>query len=334
LDYRTLRVDALKAVLCVRFGPPEALEIAELPDPVPGPGEVTVEVAAAALNFFDTLIIAGRYQLKPELPFSPAAEFAGVVEAVGEDVKAVAPGDRVCGYIRHGAAREKVTATASALLRVPEGLELERAAGLFVTYGTTMHALKDRAQLAKGETLAVLGAAGGAGLAAVEIGKILGARVIACASSADKLAFARDHGADETVEYTREDLKERLRALTGGQGADVVFDPVGGPHSEAALRAIAWQGRHLVVGFAAGEIPRIPLNLLLLRGCQILGVYFGEFARRDPGRLRDHMEDILRWARDRRISAHIDSAYPLERTAEALNAIMQRRVKGKVVLTP
>ncbi len=229
----------MKAVLCVRHGPPEALEIAQLPDPVPGPGEAVVKVAAAALNFFDTLIIAGRYQDKPEFPFSPAGEFAGVVEAVGEGVREVAIGDRVCGYIRHGAAREKVIAPVRALVRVPEGLDLERAAGLFVTYGTALHALKDRAHLEKGEALAVLGAAGGVGLATVEVGKLLGARVIACASSADKLAFARAHGADEAIDYTREDLKVRLRALTDGRGADVVFDPVGGQFSEPALRATA-----------------------------------------------------------------------------------------------
>jgi NADPH2:quinone reductase len=324
----------VKAVLCVRHGPPAALEIAQLPDPVPGPGEAVVEVAAAALNFFDTLIIAGRYQVKPELPFSPAAEFAGVVAAVGEGVREVAIGDRVCGYIRHGAAREKVIAPVRALVRVPEGLELERAAGLFVTYGTALHALQDRAHLEKGETLAVLGAAGGVGLAAVEIGKILGARVIACASSTDKLAFARAHGADETIDYTREDLKERLRALTDDRGADVVFDPVGGSLAEPALRATAWQGRYLVVGFAAGEIPKIPLNHVLLRGCQIVGIYFGEFARRDPGGLRAHMQTIIQWALAGRISAHIDAVYPLERAAEAFEAIAQRQVKGKVVLKP
>lgn len=324
----------MKAVLCVSYGPPETLQITELPDPVPGPGEVVVEVAAAALNFFDTLIIAGRYQLKPDCPFSPAGEFAGVVVAVGEGVDGFARGDRVCGYIRHGAAREKVVVAPRALLKVPEGLELERAAALFVTYGTTVHALKDRARLEQGETLAVLGAAGGAGLAAVEVGKILGARVIACASTADKLEFARAHGADETINYTREDLKERLRALTDGRGADVVFDPVGGSFSESALRATAWGGRHLVVGFAAGVIPKIPLNLPLLRGCEIVGVYFGEFAKRSPARLRAHMEDILGWARERRISVHIDAVYPLACAAEALKAIAERKVKGKVVLKP
>lgn len=324
----------MKALLCTHYGPPEALEIKDIPEPKAGPGEVVVEVAAAALNFFDTLVIAGKYQVKPEFPFSPAAEFAGTVVALGEGVKGFRPGEQVAGYMGFGAARQKVAAPAAQLILVPEGLALEKAAGLFVTYGTTMHALKDRAKLKAGETLAVLGATGGVGLAAVELGRHMGARVIACASSAEKLEFARAHGAAEGIDYSKEDLKERLRALTGGKGVDVIYDPVGGAYAEAALRSIAWEGRFLVVGFAAGEIPKIPLNLLLLKGCDVLGIFWGEFLRRTPEKQKANMQEILSFARAGTISAHVDAVYPLERAVEALNALANRKVKGKVVLKP
>lgn len=324
----------MRAVLCVRFGPPEALEIADLPRPQPGPGEALVEVRAAALNFFDTLIIAGRYQHKPPFPFSPAAEFAGVVAGVGPGVSAVAPGDRVCGYRRDGSAREFLAVPAEGLVPIPEDVSFEQAAGLIVTNGTTLHALEDRARLAPGETLAVLGAAGGVGLAAVQIGRLLGARVIACASSDEKLAFAREHGADETINYEREDLKEGLRALTEGRGADVVFDPVGGHYAEPAVRGTAWEGRYLVVGFAAGAIPRLPLNHVLLRGCSVMGVGWGEHIRRKPDSIRLAMNRVLQWVREGRLAAHVDAVYRFERIAEALSAIAERKVKGKVVLVP
>jgi NADPH2:quinone reductase len=324
----------MKALLCVRHGPPEEMEIQEIAEPTAGRGEVVVAVAAAALNFFDTLVIAGRYQVKPPFPFSPAAEFAGTVTAVGEGVTRFKPGERVAGYMGFGAARAKVAAPEAQLMHVPDGFPLEKAAGLFVTYGTTIHALKDRARLKAGETLAVLGATGGAGLAALELGRAMGARVIACASSADKLEFARAHGAADAIDYAKEDLKERLRALTGGKGVDVIYDPVGGPYAEAALRSIAWQGRFLVVGFAAGEIPKIPLNLLLLKGCDVLGVFWGEFIRRAPETQRANMAEVLALARDGKISAHVDAVYPLERWSEAFHAIAGRKVKGKVVLKP
>ncbi len=323
----------MKAVLCRRFGPPEGLEYADLPDPVAGEGEAVVDVKAAALNFFDTLIVQGKYQIKPPLPFSPAAEFAGIVSAVGAGVSSVKTGDRVCGYHAYGSGREKVCVRAETLVKVPAALELERAAGLIVTYGTALHALLDRAQLKKGETLAVLGAAGGVGLAAVEIGKITGARVIACASSQEKLDFARRHGADETINYSTENLKDRLRALTDDRGADVVFDPVGGPFSEAAVRATAWEGRHLVIGFASGEIPKLPLNHVLLRGCSVVGVAWGNLTRRHPARLRAFIEQTMAWAIDGKISAHVDKTYPLAKTVEALGAIARREVKGKIILT-
>lgn len=322
----------MKAVLCVRHGPPETLEIVDLPDPTPGPGEVVVDVAAIGLNFFDTLIIRDLYQVKPPLPFSPGAEFAGHVAALGEGVTDLAVGDRVCGYITSGAAREKVAVPAEFLARVPDDLDLVKAAGLIVTYGTALYALRDRGELKAGEILAVLGASGGVGLAAVEVGKILGARVIACASSPDKIAFARAHGADEGLDYSTEDLKGRLKALAGPRGLDMVYDPVGGDYAEQALRALGWEGRFMVVGFAAGAIPKLPLNLLLLKNCDARGVAFGAQARANPKWLRDTVQDLVGYARDGRISAHVDSTFPLAQCAAAIDEIAGRRVKGKVVL--
>jgi NADPH:quinone reductase len=324
----------MKAILCTRFGGPDDLAFSDIPAPAAGPGEAVVAVAAAALNFFDTLLIAGKYQFKPPFPFSPASEFAGVVRHVGAGVADFAPGDRVLGYGGHGAAREQVAISTARLVKFPDALDFDRAAGLTVIYGTTLHALQDRAKLKSGETLAVLGASGGTGLAAIEIGKLMGARVIACASSDDKLAFAREHGADETINYATEDLKDALRRVTGGNGADVIYDPVGGAYAEAALRAIAWQGRFLVIGFAAGEIPKIPLNLALLKGCDILGVFWGSFIERDPKGHQANMAQLVRWAAAGKLSAHVHEAYPLARTADALKAIASRSVMGKVILHP
>jgi NADPH2:quinone reductase len=324
----------MKAILCTRLGSPDDLELREIPDPVAGPGEVVVRIAAAALNFLDTLIVAGRYQTKPDLPFSPAAEFAGVVEAVGPEVAWPKVGDRVMGYVGHGCAREKIAVAADHLAGLPPGLAFERAAGLTVTYGTSYHALRDRARLRPGETLAVLGAAGGAGLAAVELGKQMGARVIACASADGKLAFARAHGADETVNYAQEDLREALRRLSGGHGVDVIYDPVGGPFTEAALRSIAWQGRYLVVGFAAGEIPRLPLNLVLLKGCDVLGVFWGAWTRREPAAYRNLMADVVRWCAEGKLSGQVHRSYPLAETPAAIRAIANREAMGKVVVCP
>lgn len=324
----------MKAVLCTRFGGPDDLELKDLPDPIPAAGEVVVKVAAAALNFFDTLIIAGKYQVKPPFPFSPAAEFAGTVEAVGAGVTGLAPSDPVLGHAAFGAAREKVAIAADRVVKLPPGLALERAAGLTVIYGTTVHALQDRARLRPGETLVVLGASGGTGLAAIELGKQMGARVIACASSAEKLAFAREHGADATVNYAEEDLKDALKRLTEGRGADVIYDPVGGPYTEPALRSIAWQGRFLVIGFAAGEIPRLPLNLVLLKGCDVVGVFWGAWIERDKAGHRANMQAIVRWAAEGKLSAHVHAAYPLARTADAIKSLSDRKVMGKVVLRP
>jgi NADPH2:quinone reductase len=323
----------MKALLCESHGPAETLVIRDLPEPQPGPGEIAIAVKAAALNFFDTLIIENRYQTKPALPFSPSAECAGTVAAIGEGVTSWHIGDRVAAWLGYGAAREHVVVPAASAFRVPDALGDAQAAGLFVTYGTAMHGLIQRASLKGGETLAILGAAGGAGLAAVEIGALLGAHVIACASSADKLALAREHGAQEEIDYTEEDIRAGLRRLTGGRGVDVLYDTVGGDLAEPAVRSMAWEGRYLVVGFAGGTIPRIPLNLLLLKGCDLRGVFWGEFAQREPAAQRRNMERLLGWAAGGHIRAHVHAEIPLERWVEAYALIGDRKAKGKVVLT-
>lgn len=323
----------MKAILCTRYGGPDDLELAELPDPKPGPGEAVVRVKATALNFFDTLIIAGKYQVKPAFPFSPGAEFSGVVESVGAGVTLVAPGDRVAASTGYGAARERMVLKADQLVKVPDALDFERAAGLIVTYGTTLHALKDRADLRAGETLAVLGASGGVGIAAVEIGKLMGAKVIACASADDKLAFTREHGADETINYASEDLKDALRRVTGGNGPNVIYDPVGGKYAELALRAIAWEGRFLVVGFAAGDIPKIPLNLVLLKSCDVRGVAWGAWNQRNPAGHRANVAQLLKWCVEGKLDVHVHARYPLAKTAEALKVLADRKAMGKVILT-
>src|ERR1700761_2008310 len=324
----------MKAILCTHFGGPDELELADIAPPEPARGEAVVRVAAAALNFYDTLIIAGKYQNKPPFPFSPAAELAGIVERVGPGVADIASGDRVMGYAGWGAAREAVAIPAQQLVKLPDGLDFERAAGLTVTYGTTLYALRERAALKAGETLVVLGASGGTGLAAIELGKMLGARVIACASSDEKLDFARAHGADATVNYAAENLREALKKLGGENGVDVVYDPVGGAYAEPALRSLGWLGRYLVVGFAAGEIPKIPLNLALLKSCDIRGVLWGAWTKREPMTQRALMADVVRWCGEGKLSAHVHAVYPLEQTPAALKAIADRKVMGKVVLRP
>jgi NADPH:quinone reductase len=324
----------MKALLCTRPGGPDDLSIGELPDPEAGPGEALVRVEAAALNFFDLLIIAGKYQYKPDFPFSPGAEFAGRIESLGPGVTGFAAGDRVVGYARYGAARQKVAVAASRLVRMPEALDAERAAGITVTYGTSYYALKNRGALKSSETLAVLGASGGVGLAAVELGKVLGAHVIACASSDEKLAFARKHGADEGVNYASGDLREGLRKLGGDHGIDVVYDPIGDRFAEPALRSLAWYGRYLVVGFAAGEIPKLPLNLVLLKSCDVRGVFWGSWTEREPAAHHSNMADLLRWCAEGKLSAHVHAVYPLADAARALKDIAARKVMGKVVLKP
>jgi NADPH2:quinone reductase len=322
----------MRAVLCKAYGPPESLVIEDVESPTPGPGEVVISVKASGVNFPDVLIIQNKYQVKPPLPFSPGSEVAGVIKAVGENVTHVAPGDEVFAFTVYGGFAEEVKTDATRLLPIPAGMTFPTAAAFGLTYATSDHALRDRGALEAGETLLVLGAAGGVGLAAVEIGKALGARVIACASSDDKLAVCREHGADETINYATEDLRERIKAITGGKGADVIYDPVGGSYTEPALRSIAWRGRLLVVGFAAGDIPKIPLNLTLLKGCAIVGVYWGEFTRREPERFAQEMRQLGQWYGEGRIRPHISATYPLDRAADALNDMAQRRVVGKVVL--
>src|SRR6185503_13192671 len=320
----------MKALLCTRAGGPEDLTIGEVADPVPARGQAVVRVEAAALNFFDLLIIAGKYQYKPEFPFSPGAEFAGRIESVGPGVEGFAAGERMIGYARYGAAREKIALAADRLVKIPDGIEAERAAGLIVTYGTSYYALKDRADLKRGETLAVLGASGGTGLAAVELGKLMGARVIACASTDEKLAFAREHGADHGVNYATKNLRDELKALGGDHGIDVVYDPIGDKYAEPALRSLAWLGRYLVVGFAAGEIPKLPFNLMLLKSCDVRGVFWGSWTERDPEGHRGNMADLMRWCAEGKISGHVHAAYPLADAARALNDIAARKVMGKV----
>ncbi|QCK85120.1 NADPH:quinone oxidoreductase family protein [Phreatobacter aquaticus] len=324
----------MKAVLCKTFGPPESLVIEEMPDPVAGPGEVVVAVTAVGLNFFDNLVIKNMYQIKPPMPFSPCSEFAGRVASLGEGVTRFKVGDRVAGNVPFGAARTHLVAKAAMLAPIPSALTDDQAAGLVITYGTTIHALKDRAKLQPGETLAVLGAAGGVGLAAIELGKAMGARVIACASSPEKLAFCKAHGADEVIDYSKEDLKERLRALTDGKGVDVVYDPVGDKYAEPAIRALAWEGRYLVIGFAGGEIPKIPLNLTLLKSSDIRGVFWGEYARRNPEANAANLAEVARLTAEGKLSLHVHATYPLERIADGLNELLTRKAQGKVILKP
>ena len=324
----------MKAVLCTHFGPPEELELADIAPPQAAPGEAVVRIKAAALNFFDTLIIAGKYQQKPLFPFSPAAEFAGVVESVGAGVSEVTPGDRVMTFMGWGAAREAVAVPARQLIKLPAKLDFEQAAGLCITYGTSLYALRERAQLKPGETLAVLGASGGTGLAAVELGKLMGARVIACASSDEKLAFARAHGADETVNYATQHLRDGLKKAGGEHGIDVVYDPVGGPYAEPAVRSLAWEGRYLVVGFTAGEIPKLPLNLVLLKSCDIRGVFWGSWTKREPQKQHALLTDVARWAAEGKLSAHVHAVYPLNEIVTAMKLISDRKVMGKIILRP
>jgi NADPH2:quinone reductase len=323
----------MKAVLCKELGPPEKLVVEEVPSLKPGKGQVVVSVKAAGVNFPDILIIQGKYQFKPEPPFSPGGEVAGVVKEVGEGVIGWKPGERVIAGSTYGGFAQEMAVEADRLIRMPEGMDFVAGSAFLLTYGTSYHALKDRAQLEAGQTLLVLGASGGVGIAAIQIGKAMGARVIAAASSDAKLAVCRQNGADELINYASEDLRSRVKALTAGKGIDVVYDPVGGPYSEPALRDMAWNGRFLVVGFAAGEIPKVPLNLALLKGCSIVGVFWGAFTRNEPERNRRNNEELMQLFAAGKVKPHIHATYPLERAAEALNEVLYKRVSGKVVLT-
>jgi len=324
----------MKAIQCVEWGLPERLQLVELPLPEPRAGEVRIRVEAAGVNFPDALIVQKKYQLQPALPFTPGTEVAGTVDAVGADVKRLKPGDRVGAFVGLGGFAEFVCAPAAMTALLPPGISTETAAAFTLTYATSHHALFDRGQLKAGETLVVLGAGGGVGLAAVELGKIAGARVIAVASSDEKLAAARAHGADETINYGSTDLREALKAVTGGKGADVIYDPVGGKHTEAALRSLAWRGRLLVVGFADGEIPQIPANLLLIKGTAAIGVFWGEFAKREPQANQAMLTELFTWLAQGRLKPHVSRSYPLADTPSALEALLARKAVGKLVIVP
>ena len=320
----------MRAVMIEAHGEPESLVVREVPDPTASSGQVVIDVKAAGVSFPDLLMVRGLYQFKPALPFPPGGEVAGVVSAVGEGVADLRAGDRVMVVTGFGGFAEKVIAPADRVLKIPDAMPFDVAAGFQMNYATTMHALVDRAQLRKGETLLVLGAAGGVGVTAVEVGKLLGARVVAAASSPDKLEIARAAGADELVDYSQANFKQQLKALGG---VDVVYDPVGGPYTDPALRGLRPGGRHLVIGFAAGEIPKIPANLTLMKECAVVGVFWGAFAMREPKRNAAHLERLLGWYAEERLRPLVTQRYPFEDASRALRDVAERRVRGKVVLT-
>ena len=324
----------MKTMLCKQYGPPESLVLEDVESPKAGPGQVVVEVKACGVNFPDVLIIENKYQFKPKLPFAPGGEISGVVKELGDGVTNVAVGDRVLASTGFGGFAEEIAIPATAAVPIPDSMDFPTAAAFLMTYGTSYYALKDRAKIRPGESLVVLGAAGGVGLAAVELGKALGARVIAAASSEEKLAVCREHGADETIDYSKDSLKDEMKKLTGGKGADVVYDPVGGDYSEAAIRATAWEGRFLVIGFAAGDIPRIPLNLTLLKSCQIVGVFWGAFVGREPEANNRNTRELFELFEKGTIKPYVSSTYSLADAAAALNEIGGRRAKGKIVVVP
>ena len=324
---------SMKAIVCEKYGPPSDLVYKNLESPIPTAKQVLITVKACSLNFPDTLIIQGLYQFKPELPFTPGSDIAGVVKAVGKGVKHLKVGDEVFGFVMTGGFAEEVIADSKNVFPKPPNMDYPIAASFLMAYGTSYHALKDRAKLQKGETLVVLGASGGVGLAAVELGKLMGARVIAAASTDEKLALCKEFGADETINYATEDLKKRIKELTDGKGADVIYDPVGGDYSEAALRATAWEGRFLVVGFAAGNIPKIPLNLALLKGCAIVGVFWGNFAMKMPQKNIQNTMELMQWYATGKLKPHIHATYSLADAPKALEEMMARKVRGKIVIS-
>jgi len=324
----------MKAIVCKAWGLPDTLTVEELPDLSPAPGQVIINVQAAGVNFPDVLIIQNKYQFKPELPFTPGSELAGTVIAVGQGVTQVKIGDKVIAFTGHGAFAQQVAVPAQAVMPMPPGMDFDTAAAITLTYGTSHHAVVDRAQLKPGETMLVLGAAGGVGLAAIEIGKALGAQVIAAASSDEKLEVCKAHGADATINYSTQDLREAIKAATDGKGPDVIYDPVGGIYAEPAFRSIGWRGRYLVVGFANGEIPKLPLNLALLKGASLVGVFWGDFARREPQANQAAMRELMTWLAVGKIKPHISGRYALADTPRALNDMAARKVTGKVVIQP
>jgi NADPH:quinone reductase len=321
----------MRALLCTELGPASKLSVAEVEDPTPGPGQVVIDVDAAGINFPDTLIIEGKYQFKPDLPFSPGGEAAGTVSAVGEDVTSVSVGDRVIALSSFGAFAEKWMIDARSVAPLPPGLDAVTAAAFGLTYGTSYYALKDRARLEQGETLLVLGAAGGVGSAAVELGKVMGATVIAAASTPEKLEWASDLGADHTIDYSAEDLRERIKEITGGRGVDVTYDPVGGEFTEQAVRSTAWNGRVLVIGFAAGDIPSIPLNLTLLKGMSIVGVFWGRSMSEEPALHARNFAAMAAMIADGRIRPRVSAEFTLDEFEDAFAMFTERRVMGKAV---
>lgn len=323
----------MRAVLCKSHGPPESLVVEDIPSPPAGEGEVKIRVRACGVNFPDTLIIQGKYQFKPELPFSPGSEVAGEVIEIGAGVEGRTVGERVLAVTGWGGFAEEVVVDAGRVLPLPESMDDVTGAAFAMAYGTSYHALVQRAELRPGETLLVIGASGGVGLAAVELGKVLGARVIAAGGSLEKLERTRDFGADELVSYAEENLKERVKALTGGKGADVIYDAVGGDAFDQAIRCINWKGRLLVVGFASGRIPQLPANLVLLKGCQVVGVFWGAFREREPEVSARNFEELFRLHAKGRIRPHVSGTFPLEEASTALNAMLDRKVVGKIVLT-
>jgi NADPH2:quinone reductase len=323
----------MKAVLSEVVGPPESLVVRDIPMPEPGKGEVRVKVHAAGVNFPDTLIIEDKYQFKPPRPFSPGGEAAGLVDAVGEGVTAVKPGDRVIAMTGHGAFAEYLIAGESRVIPIVGDMPFDVAAGFTMTYGTSHHALKQRARLQPGETVLVLGAAGGVGLTAVELAKVMGAKVIAAASTDEKLELCRQYGADETINYSTEDLREGIKRTTGGKGPDVIYDPIGDKYAEPAFRSIAWNGRYLVIGFAAGEIPKLPLNLALIKGASIVGVFWGAFTAIEPKVHAANMHELLTWYAEGKLKPHVSEHFSLDDGAKAIRWMMDRKARGKVVLT-
>ena len=324
----------MRALLCRQYGEPNTLTVEEIPSPVPGRGELLVNVKAAAVNFPDVLMIQNKYQHRPALPFAPGYEIAGTVRQVGAGVAGFSVGDAGVAIIRSGGFAQQAVVPADRFWRLPPDFDFKIAAALPLAYGTSYHALKDRARLAPGETLVVLGAAGGVGLAAVQIGKAMGARVIACASSDEKLALCKRHGADELINYRTQTLREAIRTLTADAGADVVLDPVGGEFAEPCVRSMAWNGRYLVVGFTGGEISRIPLNLPLLKGCSIVGVAWDTYSRRNPAGGQANINELIAWITAGKLRPEVTAEYTLDNAARALEDVMQRRVQGKVVIVP
>jgi NADPH2:quinone reductase len=323
----------MKAVVCKEFGPIENLVVEDLPSPTPGPGEVLIDVRAAGVNFPDGLMVRGEYQMKPPRPFTPGNEVSGTIAALGAGVTTLSVGQRVVSLCGMGGFAEQVVAAGERVAPIPDSMDFNTAGGLMLVYGTSLHALQNKAKLKAGETLLVLGAAGGVGLAAVELGRAMGARVIAAASTQEKLDLARAHGADIGINYAANDLRAELKHLVP-QGVDVVYDPVGGPLTEAAVRGMAWGGRLLVIGFANGEIPKLPLNLLLLREGEAIGVFWGAWTQRDPAGHAANVARIMQWVSEGKLKPHVGAAYTLEQATQALGDVMGRRAQGKIVIKP